>query len=96
MLLFMVSNALQAGSLCSLFQPKSDLSDFGQLRMSNSGKPEFGRERGGVMGYGRSMRGNPLTPTLSPTGRGSAPSSRHRRQSPRGVCALLWIAERSL
>ena len=28
-----------------LSQPKSDLSDFGQLKMPNSGKPEFGRER---------------------------------------------------
>ncbi|HYZ43963.1 MAG TPA: hydantoinase/oxoprolinase family protein [Xanthobacteraceae bacterium] len=29
----------------SLPQPKSDLSDFGQLKVPNSGKPEFGRER---------------------------------------------------
>ena len=26
-------------------EPKSDISDFGQLQMPNSGKPEFGRER---------------------------------------------------
>src|SRR5262245_62405903 len=29
-------------SVCSLTQPKSDLSDFGQLKVPNSGKPEFG------------------------------------------------------
>jgi hypothetical protein len=29
----------------TLPQPKSDLSDFGQLKMPNSGKPEFGRGR---------------------------------------------------
>jgi hypothetical protein len=29
----------------SLSQPKSDLSDFGQLKVPNSGKPEFGGER---------------------------------------------------
>ena len=28
-----------------LSQPKSDLSDFGQLKVPNSGKPEFGWER---------------------------------------------------
>jgi hypothetical protein len=44
-----------AGSVCSLSQPKSDISDFGQLGMPNSGKPEFGWERGGVRGDGLSM-----------------------------------------
>ena len=34
-----------AGSVCSLSQPKSDISDFGHLRVPNSGKPEFGWER---------------------------------------------------
>jgi len=28
-----------------LSQPKSDISDFGRLKMPNSGKPEFGWER---------------------------------------------------
>jgi hypothetical protein len=37
-----------ADAVRSLPQPKSDLSDFGQLRMPNSGKPEFGRGRVGV------------------------------------------------
>src|ERR1700704_4485468 len=32
----------------STSQPKSDLSDFGQLKMPNSGKPEFGCMRGEV------------------------------------------------
>src|SRR5215467_9441347 len=40
-----------ASSVCSLSQPKSDLSDFGRLRVPNSGKPEFGWERGGVRGF---------------------------------------------
>src|SRR5262249_61640835 len=35
----------EADSVCTLSQPKSDLSDFGQLKVPNSGKPEFG-ERG--------------------------------------------------
>src|SRR5262245_58068289 len=35
------------------------------------------RERGGARGYGLSIDPAPLTPTLSPSGRGSAPSSRH-------------------
>ena len=34
-----------ASARSDLYQPKSDLSDFGQLRMPNSGKPEFGWER---------------------------------------------------
>src|SRR5262245_60961292 len=56
----------------SLSQPKSDLSDFGRLMSRpNSGKPEFGWERGGVRGYKLSISPNPLTPTLSPAGRGS-------------------------
>jgi tripartite-type tricarboxylate transporter receptor subunit TctC len=56
----------------SLSQPKSDLSDFGQLMSRpNSGKPEFGWERGGLRGYKLSIDPNPLTPTLSPAGRGS-------------------------
>src|SRR5499426_3452447 len=56
----------------SLSQPKSDLSDFGRLMSRpNSGKPEFGWERGGVRGYKLSMGPIPLTPTLSPAGRGS-------------------------
>jgi hypothetical protein len=42
-------------SICSLFQPKSDISDFGQLGVPNSGKPEFGWERSGVRGYGLAM-----------------------------------------
>jgi hypothetical protein len=33
-------------------------------------------ERGGVRGFALSLRRNPLTPTLSPAGRGSSPSSR--------------------
>src|SRR5215510_3439639 len=57
----------------SLSQPKSDLSDFGRLMSRpNSGKPEFGWERGGVRGYKLSIGPNPLTPTLSPAGRGSS------------------------
>ena len=32
-------------SVGSLSQPKSDVSDFGQLEVPNSGKPEFGWER---------------------------------------------------
>src|SRR5262245_19007677 len=56
----------------SLSQPKSDLSDFGRLMSRpNSGKPEFGWERGGVRGYKLPIGPNPLTPTLSPAGRGS-------------------------
>ena len=52
-------------SVGSLSQPKSDVSDFGQLKVPNSGKPELGW----VRGYGLSMvSGNPLTPTLSPNG----------------------------
>src|SRR5262245_36582178 len=35
-------DTLTADSLCSLSQSKSDLSDFDQLEMPNSGKPEFG------------------------------------------------------
>jgi hypothetical protein len=31
-----------ANSVCSLSQPKSDLSNFGRLKVPNSGKPEFG------------------------------------------------------
>jgi hypothetical protein len=54
--------------VCSLSHLKSDVSDFRQLKVPNSGKPEFGWERGGVRGFGLSERGNPLTPTLSPTG----------------------------
>src|SRR6476660_10277887 len=61
--------AVAAGSLS---QPKSDFSDFGRLMSRpNSGKPEFGWERGGVRGYKLSIGPNPLTPTLSPAGRGS-------------------------
>jgi hypothetical protein len=60
-----------ANAACSLSQPKSDVSDFGRLRVPNSGKPEFGWERGGVRGYDLSIDLNPLTPTLSPAGRGS-------------------------
>src|SRR5262245_30585458 len=56
---------------CSLSQPKSDVSDFGRSKVPNSGKPEFGWERGGVMGYKLSRGMYPLTPTLSPAGRGS-------------------------
>ena len=41
---------LAASSVGSLSQPKSDTSDFGQLRVPNSGKPEFGWERVGVRG----------------------------------------------
>ena len=37
-------------------------------------------ERVGVRGYGLSIERGPLTPTLSPSGRGSAPSSRHNNQ----------------
>ena len=33
-----------ADSVCSLSQPKSDVSDFGQSKVPNSGKPEFGWE----------------------------------------------------
>jgi hypothetical protein len=44
-----------AGSVCSLSQPKSDISDFGDIRVPNSGKPEFGWERGGVRGFALSM-----------------------------------------
>src|SRR5262247_4055079 len=56
----------------TLSQPKSDLSDFGRLMSRpNSGKPEFGWERGGVRGYRLSIGPIPLTPTLSPAGRGS-------------------------
>jgi hypothetical protein len=62
--------AVAAGSLS---QPKSDLSDFSRLMSGpNSGKPEFGWERGGVRGYKLSIGPNPLTPTLSPAGRGSS------------------------
>jgi hypothetical protein len=46
-------DSLQAGSVCSLSEPKSDLSDFGPLKTRpNSGKPEFGWERVGVRGSG--------------------------------------------
>jgi hypothetical protein len=31
---------------CALSQPKSDLSDFGRLKMPNSAKPEIGAEKG--------------------------------------------------
>lgn len=31
-----------------LHQPKSDISDFGHLKVPNSGKPEFGRERAAI------------------------------------------------
>jgi hypothetical protein len=44
-----------AGSVCSLSQPKSDISDFGHLRVPNSGKAEFGWERGGVRGFALSI-----------------------------------------
>jgi hypothetical protein len=44
-----------AGSVCSLSQPKSDISDFGDIRVPNSGKPEFGWERGGVRGFALSI-----------------------------------------
>jgi hypothetical protein len=43
-------DALAAGSVCSLSQSKSDLSDFDQLEVPNPGKPEVGWERGGVRG----------------------------------------------
>src|SRR5262249_60961130 len=39
------------------------------------------RERGGVRGNDLSVEPEPLTPTLSPTGRGSAPSTRRYRAS---------------
>src|SRR5215510_3556612 len=56
----------------TLSQPKSALSDFGRLMSRpNSGKPAFGWERGGVRGYKLPIGPNPLTPTLSPAGRGS-------------------------
>jgi hypothetical protein len=45
-----MNHALAARSVGSLSQSKSDLSDFDQLKMPNSGKPEFGWERGGVRG----------------------------------------------
>jgi hypothetical protein len=40
-------------------------------KVPNSGKTEFGLERGGVRGYKLSRGSNPLTPALSPMGRGS-------------------------
>jgi hypothetical protein len=59
-------------SACSLSQPKSDLSDLGHLKVPNSGRPEFGWERGGVRGFVLSgipsAVGDPLTPALSPNG----------------------------
>jgi hypothetical protein len=56
---------------CSLSQPKSDVSDFGRLMSRpNSGKPEFGWERGGMRGYKLSKGPNPLTPAVSSTVRG--------------------------
>src|SRR5262247_4172601 len=48
------------------------------LDVPNSGKPEFGWERGGVRGYKPSTSSNPLTPTLSPAGRGSPAVPRPR------------------
>ena len=42
------SPAIRAHARMSTSQPKSDLSDFGQLKMPNSGKPEFGCTRGEV------------------------------------------------
>jgi hypothetical protein len=53
-------------SVCSLSQPKSNISDFGQLKMPNSGKPEFGWERGGVRGYGLSIGFEPPHPNPLP------------------------------
>src|SRR6266567_6375595 len=54
--------------------PKSDLSDFGQSKRPNSGKPEFGwgevgaRSAPGEGGRISRIDPAPLTPTLSPNG----------------------------
>ncbi len=44
-------------------------------------------ERGGVRGYGLSMDLSPLTPTLSPKGRGSGVPARHESMLAQGVAA---------
>jgi hypothetical protein len=63
---------------CSLSQPKSDISDFGHLLVTNSGKPEFVWERGGVRGFGLSViYPQPATPAPPPSphrGEGVPPS----------------------
>jgi hypothetical protein len=58
----------EANLVCSLSQPKSDISDFGQFEVPNSGKPEFGRERGGVRGYSLSIGFEPPHPHPLPNG----------------------------
>src|SRR6266436_10243639 len=64
-------DAIAMRAACSTSpQPKSDLSDFGQSKRPNSGKPEFGWGEVGARSApgegGRIYRGNsaPLTPTL--------------------------------
>jgi biopolymer transport protein ExbB len=67
------ARSIPPGTAGSLSRPRSDISDFGQsIERPNSDKSEFGWERGGARGSGLSIIGNPLTPTLSPPGRGSA------------------------
>src|SRR6266700_2266619 len=65
-----------------------DSMEFSRGRMSmridalaaNSAGSLSWRERVGVRGFGLSRVWSPLTPTLSPSGRGSAPRSRHRQR----------------
>src|SRR6266852_8473533 len=60
--------------VCSLSQPKSDISDLGHLKVPNSGRPEFGWERGGVRGFGLVNTSRFVTPSPRPSpqaGRGS-------------------------
>ena len=40
----------------ALSQPKSDISDFGPLKVPNSGKPEFGCEERGEGARGRACK----------------------------------------
>src|SRR6266542_2626789 len=89
-----VIDDLSADSVGSLSQPKSDVSDFGHsFDCPNSGKPEFGWERGGVRSLGLSRKPNPLTPTLSPAGRGSRPSMRRgHRLTPVALGAAMLLA----
>jgi hypothetical protein len=63
-----VKSVQAANSVCSLSQPTSDISDFGQLEVPNSGKPEFGWERGGVRGSGLSIGFEPPDPHPLPNG----------------------------
>src|SRR4029077_10422547 len=84
-----------ANSVCSLSHRTRVYPSSALLSRPKSDRSDFGWERGGVRGYVPSIDLNPLTPTLSPLGRGSRPRTPRQCTSSTNDRALRSVKERA-